>query len=90
MTLIPPRFAYLKPNKASASFWIGVSDHIGRPFAFEGVLAAEDNFYSYGIRPVLSQYLPLIGNLRPYNKWAGHYDMNTFDADQHLLVLQRI
>jgi glycine/D-amino acid oxidase-like deaminating enzyme len=81
MTLIPPRLVYLKPNRAAATFWVGVSDHIGRPFTFEEDPVAEDDFYSYNIYPILSYYFPHFKDVRPFNKWAGHYDLNTIDGN---------
>lgn len=72
LTLIPPRQIYLKPNRSERAFWVGVSDYVGRPFAFEEPVA-EDNFYTYSIYPALSHYFPQFKNVRPFNKWAGHY-----------------
>jgi FAD-dependent oxidoreductase domain-containing protein 1 len=84
LTLIPPRLIYLKPNRAEGAFWAGVSDHVGRPFTFEEEPRAEDDFYAYNIYPVLSHYFHYFKDIRPFNKWAGHYDLNTIDANPYI------
>jgi glycine/D-amino acid oxidase-like deaminating enzyme len=84
MTLIPPRMIYLKPNRSEGTFWVGVSDHVGRPFSLEDEPAAEDDFYTYNIYPVTSHYLPYFKDVRPFNKWAGHYDLNTIDGNPYI------
>ncbi|MGA2789883.1 MAG: FAD-binding oxidoreductase [Candidatus Bathyarchaeia archaeon] len=84
MTLIPPRLIYMKPNRSEGTFWVGVSDYVGRPFTFEEEPAAEDDFYTYDIYPVLSHYFPNFKDIRPFNKWAGHYDLNTIDGNPYI------
>ena len=84
LTLVPPCSVYLKPNPADESFWVGVSDYIGRPFTFEEEPIAEEEFYRYNIYPIVSHYFPHFLNVRPFNKWAGHYDMNTTDANPYV------
>ncbi len=84
LTLIPPNSIYLKPNRVDESFWVGVSDKLGRPFTFEEEPTAEDDFYTYSIYPVVSHYFPYFENVKPFNKWAGHYDMNTIDANPYV------
>jgi FAD-dependent oxidoreductase domain-containing protein 1 len=84
LTLIPPRLIYMKPNRFERSFWVGVSDHVGRPFTFEEEPAAEEDFYTLNIYPVMSHYFPYFKDIRPYNKWAGHYDLNTIDGNPYI------
>lgn len=84
MTLIPPRLIYLKPNRSEATFWVGVSDYVGRPFTFDDEPTAEDDFYTYNIYPVMSHYFPYFENVRPFSKWAGHYDLNTIDGNPYI------
>jgi len=84
LTIVPPGLVYMKPNGSAGNFWVGVSDYLGRRFTFEEEPVAEDNFYTYNINPVLSHYFPCFENVRPFNKWAGHYDMNTIDANPYV------
>jgi glycine/D-amino acid oxidase-like deaminating enzyme len=84
LTLVPPRLIYLKPNPSEGTFWVGVSDHAGRSFTFEEEPAAEDEFYTYNIYPVMSYYFPYFKDVRPFNKWAGHYDLNTIDGNPYI------
>lgn len=84
LTLIPPCSVYIKPNRRDESFWTGVSDHLGRPFAFEEEPLAEEDFYNYNIYHVISNYFPNLKGVRPFNMWAGHYDINTTDANPYV------
>lgn len=84
LTLVPPCSVYLKPNPGDDSFWTGVADYVGRRFAFEDDPIAEHEFYQYNIYPIISHYFPHFTNIRPFNKWAGHYDMNTTDANPYV------
>jgi FAD-dependent oxidoreductase domain-containing protein 1 len=84
LTLVPPRLVYLKPNPSEGTFWVGVSDHLGRPFSSEEEPEAEDDFYTYNIYPMLSHYFPYFKDMRPFNKWAGNYDMNTIDGNPYI------
>ena len=84
LTLIPPRLIYLKPNRSEGTFWVGVSDHVGRSFTFEEDPAAEDDFYTYNIYPDMSHYFPQFQNVKPFNKWAGYYDLNTIDGNPYI------
>jgi len=83
-TIVPPCGIYMKPLRAESSVWVGVGDHIGRRFTFDEEPIAEDDFYTYNINPVISHYFPHFKDLRPFNKWAGHYDMNTIDANPYV------
>jgi len=84
LTLVPPCGIFMKPSRADNSIWTGVSDYIGRAFTFEEDPAAEDDFYTYNIYPVISHYFPHFVDVRPFNKWAGHYDINTVDANPYI------
>jgi glycine/D-amino acid oxidase-like deaminating enzyme len=84
LTIVPPGLVYMKPNGSAGSFWVGVSDYLGRRFTFEEEPVAEDSFYTYNVNPILSRYFPCFVNVRPFNKWAGHYDMNTLDANPYV------
>lgn len=84
MIILPPCGLYMKPNRADNSIWVGVSDHIGRTFSFDEDPIAEDDFYKYNIYPVISHYFPHFVDAKPFNKWAGHYDMNTIDGNPYI------
>ena len=84
MTILPPCGIYMKPNRAEKSFWVGVSDYMGRTFTFDEDPVAEDDFFKYNIYPVISHYFPSFVDARPFNKWAGHYDMNTIDGNPYI------
>lgn len=84
LTIIPPCSVYLKSNKREESLWTGVSDELGRRFTFEEEPTAEEDFYTYNIYHILTQYFPYLKNTRPYTMWAGHYDINTIDANPYV------
>jgi glycine/D-amino acid oxidase-like deaminating enzyme len=33
---------------------------------------------------ITSHYLPYFKDVRPFNKWAGHYDLNTIDGNPYI------
>jgi len=78
-TILPKR-VYIKPEAREGSFWIGLSDDLGRPYALEEDPRPEEDFYRYSIYPVLSKYLPQFTGATPSSMWAGHYDMNPIDG----------
>ena len=84
MSFLPPTNIYMRPNRPDSSFWVGVSDYVGRAFTFEEDPIAEDTFYERNIYPVISHYFPAFVDARPFNKWAGHYDMNTIDGNPYI------
>lgn len=77
---ILPRRVYIKPEARERSFWVGLSDDIGRPYRLEEDPKPEDSFYRYSIYPVLSKYLPQFAETYPETMWAGHYDINPIDG----------
>ncbi len=74
--MILPKGVYVRPVPEENSFWVGVSDHLGRPFKWEEDPQPEQHFYIYGIYPVLHTYLPQFTNARPEASWAGLYDIS--------------
>jgi len=70
-----PRGVYIRPEPRERAFWVGVSDDLGRPFELEEPPALEENFYTLGILPVLSTYVPELAGAYPSGGWAGHYDI---------------
>ncbi len=77
---ILPRRVYIKPEIGERSFWIGLSDDLGRPYGLEEDLKAEESFYKYSVYPVLTKYLPQFTGAYPDAMWAGYYDMNPIDG----------
>lgn len=45
---------------------------------------AEDDFYAYNMYPVISHYFTCLEETRAFNKWAGHYDLNTIDGSPYI------
>ncbi len=87
---ILPRRVYIKPEVRERSFWIGLSDDLGRPYALEEDPKPEENFYRYSIYPVLSKYLPQFTGALPDTMWAGHYDMNPIDGQPVIFKVENI
>ncbi|MEB2836319.1 MAG: FAD-binding oxidoreductase [Desulfurococcales archaeon] len=73
---ILPRDVLIRPEPREEAFWIGLSDNLGRPFKLEEPPAPEEHYYTLGILPVLSAYMPAFEGLYPETSWAGHYDMS--------------
>ncbi len=74
-----PKGVYIRPNPLEGTFWIGMSDELGRPFRREDSPIAEEKYYTYGILPVLGVYFPQMRLRYPDASWAGHYDIS-FDG----------
>lgn len=77
--VIIPKGIYIRPNPSENTFWIGLSDEIGRKIEVEDNPLPEENFYVYNILPVLSLYFEQFKEKNPYASWAGHYDIS-FDG----------
>jgi glycine/D-amino acid oxidase-like deaminating enzyme len=87
---ILPRRIYVKPEIREESFWVGLSDDLGRPYALEEDPKPEENFYKYSIYPILSKYLPQFTGASPASMWAGHYDMNPIDGQPVIFKIGNI
>jgi glycine/D-amino acid oxidase-like deaminating enzyme len=70
---------FLKAEVAEGSIWLGSSDKLGRKFEFEEDPQPEDDYYINDIYHVLVNYFPCFKDLRPMNKWAGQYAINSYD-----------
>jgi len=79
-TILPYPRIYVKPSIEEEAFWIGYADDFNRPFQLEEDPQPEENYYRYGIYPVLSAYMPQFKDANPINAWAGQYAINTFDG----------
>ena len=78
-TILPKPRVYVKPDVDEQTFWIGFADDFNRAFEFEEEPQPEENYYRYGIYPILTAYLPQFTDAHPFNAWAGYYAINTFD-----------
>ncbi len=87
---ILPKKIYAKPEIGEKSFWIGVSDDLGRRYGLEDELRAEESFYKYSIYPVLTKYLPQFTGAYPDAMWAGYYDMNPIDGQPVIFRVRNI
>jgi len=73
--IILPKKAYMRPVPGEESFWVGLSDDLGRPFELEDwEPRAELDFYVRGVLPIVSLYFPQVQELYPHAMWAGYYD----------------
>lgn len=74
-----PGGVYLKADKRSGEFWIGLSDEVGRPFNLD--TNPEELFYYDNIYPVLTKYFPQFEGTKIESMWAGHYAINSIDGN---------
>ena len=74
MTILP-KGAFIRPEPREESFWVGLSDDLGRPFELEEPPRPEERFYTLGVLPVLSAYIPEFDEMPYDGSWAGHYDI---------------
>jgi glycine/D-amino acid oxidase-like deaminating enzyme len=87
---ILPRGVYIKPEIGEKSFWVGLSDNLGRRYGLEEELKAEESFYRYSIHPVLTRYLPQFSQAYPDAMWAGYYDINPIDGQPVIFMVGNI
>ena len=78
--IILPKKVLVRPAVREGSFWIQLSDELGRPYTLEEPPAAEDSYYNLSIHPVLALYMPDFDGVYPAGGWAGHYDVS-FDGN---------
>lgn len=92
-TILPQPRVYIKPDIDEKTFWIGYADDFLRSIMVEDDPQPEENYYRYGIYPILSTYLPQFENVMPINSWAGQYGINTYDGqpvifqEGHIIVV---
>jgi len=79
-TILPQPRIYIKPDIDERNFWVGYADDFLRPIAIEDDPQPEENFYRYGIHPILSTYMPQFEQAKLVNSWAGQYGINTYDG----------
>jgi len=73
---ILPKGVYIRPAIEENSFWIGMSDYIGRAFMWEEEPKPELRFYFNGIYMILFKYFPQFSGAKPARAWAGFYDIS--------------
>jgi len=78
-TILPNPRVFIKPDLDEETFWLGYADDFNRPFKLEEDPQPEDNYYRYGIYPVLTAYFPQFTGTQLINAWAGQYAINTLD-----------
>ncbi|MCE4616015.1 MAG: FAD-binding oxidoreductase [Aeropyrum sp.] len=78
--IILPKRVLIRPAPREESFWVQLSDNLGRPFRLEDPPQPEEHYYSLAILPLLSLYIPQFSESYPSGGWAGHYDMS-FDGN---------
>jgi len=74
-----PKGLYLVPRPSEGSFWVGLTDDIGRAFKID--MEPEQRFYHDEAYPMLVKYFPQFRHSRPENVWAGSYSINTVDGN---------
>ncbi|MCX8196013.1 MAG: FAD-binding oxidoreductase [Acidilobaceae archaeon] len=76
--IILPKKVYMRPVIEEGSFWVGMSDELGRPYEFseEPDPKADVDFYVKGILPIASLYFPELQQRYPHASWAGYYDIS--------------
>jgi len=83
-TILPKAGVYFRPDIGERSVWVGCADDLGRKFEVEEDPQPEEEYYLKSVYPVLSKYFPHFEGLRPFVAWAGHYDINTIDANPYV------
>ena len=78
--IILPKKVLVRPAVRERSFWVQLSDDLGRPYTLEEPPSAEEHYYNLAIHPVLSLYMPPFSEAAPSGSWAGHYDVS-FDGN---------
>lgn len=83
-TILPKASVYIRVNRNEKSAWVSGDESFGAHYQFEEEPRAHDDYYNYNIYQILRKYVPLFEGLKPMNKWAGLYDMNTVDANPYI------
>jgi glycine/D-amino acid oxidase-like deaminating enzyme len=78
--IILPKKVLVRPAVAEGSFWVQLSDELGRPYKLEEPPAPEEHYFNLAIYPILALYMPAFEGARPAGGWAGHYDVS-FDGN---------
>ncbi|HID15484.1 MAG TPA: FAD-binding oxidoreductase, partial [Candidatus Atribacteria bacterium] len=89
-TILPKPRIFIKPDLEEKSFWIGYADDFNRAFKLEEDPQPEENYYRYGIYPIVSLYLPQFSGEYPINAWAGQYAINTLDQQPVIFEVNNI
>jgi glycine/D-amino acid oxidase-like deaminating enzyme len=80
LTFLPVAGIYIRSAISEKSIWLGCSDDIGRTFGLEEDPVSEEEFYTDNMYYIVKEFFPCFRDLRPVNKWAGYYAVNSFDG----------
>ncbi|MEM3333988.1 MAG: FAD-binding oxidoreductase [Thermoplasmata archaeon] len=83
-TFLPKPWVYLRPEPKSKSFWVGLSDDIGRDFSLEKDPQPEIEYYNKNIYLIANEYIPAFHNSKVTSSWAGYYSLNTIDGTYYV------
>lgn len=83
-TIFPKGSVFIRMNTSERSAWVSGDEPFGDRYQFDEDPKAQGEYYDYNIYPILSKYAPVFDGLKPANKWAGLYDMNTVDANPYV------
>jgi glycine/D-amino acid oxidase-like deaminating enzyme len=79
LTILPIANIHFRSEPSEGSIWLACADDLGRKFELEEDPQAEDDYYFKDIYNILIKYFPCFLDVRPINKWAGEYSINSFD-----------
>ncbi|MCS7110325.1 MAG: FAD-binding oxidoreductase [Candidatus Caldarchaeum sp.] len=74
-----PNGAYVVPRHREKSFWVSLTDEIGRKFSLDN--EPEPSYFYENVYPPIVKYFPQFANTRPSAMWAGSYSMNYLDGN---------
>ncbi|MFQ5712385.1 MAG: NAD(P)/FAD-dependent oxidoreductase [Candidatus Geothermarchaeales archaeon] len=77
--ILPSPSLFIKPMVEENSFWMVYPNHLGIEFRLEDDPQPHENYFTYGIRPVLTKYFPQFTGAKPSNMWAGQRECSTID-----------
>ncbi len=94
-TILPKASVYFRPNIHDNSIWVGCSDNLGREFdtcdsRHLDNPQPEQEFYEFGVYPILSAYFPILQNIPIDTSWAGHYTYNTVDKNPYVFRAKEV
>ncbi|NIM45955.1 MAG: FAD-dependent oxidoreductase [Nitrososphaeria archaeon] len=79
VTFLPTFHFLVKPDIEEENFWIVYPNHLGIALKLEEDPQPHENYFNYGLKPVLQQYFPQFEKARLFNMWAGQRECSTID-----------
>jgi glycine/D-amino acid oxidase-like deaminating enzyme len=70
--ILPRPQIMINPDIYQRNFWVLYPHHSGVPFGAEEVPEINENYYSYGLYPIVVKYFPQFKNVRPDYSQAGY------------------